>query len=117
MPGNTLAASKPKLEQDLKRLLEDASYQADMSMLIEDKSVDSRIAAKVKADMDKACRKKAKKFAETAYRPLAQAIYDFVSEIGITLTPKGTLIAPQAPTGALPITGSASTTTQDILIT
>lgn len=116
MAGKTLAASKPKLEQDLKKLLEDASYEADMSILIENGSVDPRIATKVKSDMDAACRKKAKKFAETAYKPLAQAIYDFVIEIGINLVPKGTLIAPQAPAGTLPITGSASTSTQDITI-
>lgn len=116
MAGLTLQGAKPKLEQDLKKLLEDASYEADMSMLQENGDVDPRIAAKVKKDMDAACRKKAQKFAEKAYKPLAQAIYDFVKEIGINLVPKGTLIAPQAPAGALPVTGSASTSTQDITI-
>ena len=116
MAGLTLQGAKPKLEQDLKKLLEDASYEADMAMLLEDGSVDSRIAAKIKSDMDKACRKKAQKFAEKAHKPLAQAIYDFVKEIGINLVPKGTLIAPQAPSGSLPVTGSASTSTQDITI-
>lgn len=116
MAGKTLAASKPKLEQDLKKLLENASYEAELTMILDNSSVDPRIASKIKSDMDKACRKKAQKFAEKAYRPLAQAIYDFVVEIGINLVPKGTLIAPQAITGALPITGSASTSTQDITI-
>ncbi len=117
MAGLTLEKAKPKLEQDLKKLLEDASYEADMSMLIENSSVDPRIAAKIKKDMDAACRKKAQKFAEKAYKPLAQAIYDFVLEIGITLTPKGTLMCPQSPAGMNPITGTASTTTQDFSIT
>lgn len=115
MAGLTLEGAKPKLEQDLKKLLEDASYDADMSMIIEDASVDSRIMAKVKSVMDEACRKKAKKFAETAYKPLAQAIYDFVKEIGINLVPKGTLLSPPGITGG-PVTGTASTTTQDITI-
>lgn len=116
MAGKTLAASKPKLEQDLKKLLEDACYEAEMSMLMDNGEVDPRIAAKIKLDMDMACRKKAQKFAEKAHKPLAQAIYDFVIEIGINLVPKGTLIAPQAPAGSLPVTGSASTSTQDITI-
>lgn len=117
MAGKTLIASKPKLETDLKKLLEDASYEAEMTMLGDGKNVDSGVAARVKKDFDTSARKKAQKFAEMAYRPLAQAIYDFVMEIGITLIPKGTLIAPQAPAGALPITGSASTMTQDFTIT
>lgn len=116
MAGLTLQGAKPKLEQDLKKLLEDACYEADMSMLIENSSVDPRIASKVKSDMDAACRKKAQKFADTAHKPLAQAIYEFVKEIGINLVPKGTLLCPQSPAGVNPITGQASTSTQDITI-
>ncbi len=115
MAGLTLNGAKPKLETDLKKLLEDALYESEMTMV--NGCDEPRIAAKVKQVLDKAAREKAKKFAEKAYQPLAKAIYEFVKEIGITLTPKGTLIAPQAPAGALPITGTASTTTQDILIT
>lgn len=116
MAGKTLAASKPKLEQDLKKLLENASYEADMTMACDKGEADPRISAKLNKDMSEACRKKAKKFAEEAYKPLAQAIYDFVMEIGINLTPRGTLIAPQAPSGALPVQGVASTSTQDITV-
>ncbi|MDE7346045.1 MAG: hypothetical protein K2N48_04790 [Muribaculaceae bacterium] len=115
MAGKTLAASKPKLEQDLKQLLENAFYESEMTAFSAGKG-DPRISAAVKKTMDAGARKKAQKFAEKAYKPLAQAIYDFVIEIGINLVPKGTLIAPQAPAGALPITGSASTSTQDITI-
>lgn len=115
MAGLTLAGAKPKLEQDIKKLLEDALYEAEMSGVTAG-DADPRIAAMVKTELDKASRKKAKKFAEVAYGPMAQAIYSFVLEIGVTLVPKGTLIAPQAPAGALPITGSASTTTQDFII-
>lgn len=116
MAGQTLAASKPKLEQDIKKLLEDACYEAEMTMINGGSKADPRIVAKIQKDMDAASRKKARKFAEKAYKPLAEAIYNFVKEIGINLTPKGTLIAPQAPAGALPITGTASTSTQDIII-
>lgn len=116
MAGKTLAASKPKLEQDLKKLLYDAFYEAEMSMFNDASSADSRIIASAKQSMTKASQDKANKFADKAYKPLAQAIYDFVMEIGINLVPAGTLIAPQAPTGALPITGSASTSTKDITV-
>ena len=115
MAGKTLAASKPKLEQDLKKLLEEASYEADIA-LIEGGDADPRINATANQVLDDAAKKRAKKFAEKAYKPLAQAIYDFVIEIGINLIPKGTLMAPQAPAGTLPITGSASTSTQDITV-
>lgn len=116
MAGLTLQGAKPKLEADLLKLLEDASYEADMSMLLEDSETDPRIAAKIKQDMDIACRKKAQTFAQKAYKPLAQAIYDFVKEIGINLSPKGTLLCPQSPAGINPVQGMASTSTQDITI-
>jgi hypothetical protein len=89
-----------------------------MSLLNEGADIDAGIAARIKNDIiEPANRKKAQKFAENAYKPLAQAIYDFVMEIGITLTPRGTLLAPQAPSGTLPVTGAASTTTKDFTIT
>lgn len=115
MAGKTLAASKPKLEQDLKKLLEDACYESEMTMFNENTDADPRIVATVRNTMDEAAHKKAKKFAEQAYQPLAQAIYDFVMEIGINLVPKGTLLAPPGIAGG-PVTGSASTSTQDITI-
>lgn len=115
MAGLTLGASKPKLEQDIRQILEDAFYEAEMTT--KDDGGESRITAMVNDLLDKTSRKKAKTFADKAYQPLAQAIYDFVMEIGVTLTPKGTLMAPQATTGILPVTGTASTTTQDIVIT
>lgn len=108
MAGQTLISSKPKLEQDLKKILEDSMYEADMTSLLDGDGVEPSIAAKIRKDMDAACRKKAQKFAERAYGPLAQAIYDFVKEIGITLTPTGLLMAPQAVSGILPVTGTAT---------
>ena len=111
----TLGASKPKLEQDIRKILEDAFYEAEMTT--KDDGGEARITSMVNELLDKTSRKKAQTFADKAYQPLAQAIYDFVSEIGITLTPKGTLMAPQAISGILPVTGIASTTTQDIIVT
>ena len=115
MAGKTLAASKPKLEQDLKTLLEDSFYESEMTAFSTGKG-DPRISAAVKKTMDEGARKKAQKFAEKAYKPLAQAIYDFVMEIGINLVPKGTLLCPQSPAGVQMVTGQASTSTQDITI-
>ena len=115
MAGKTLAASKPKLEQDIKKLLEDACYESEMTAFATGKG-DPRIVAAVKKSMEQGARKKAQKFAEKAYQPLAQAIYDFVMEIGINLSPKGTLLCPQSPAGVNPVTGMASTSTQDITV-
>lgn len=117
MAGLTLAAAKPKLETDLKKLLEDSFYEAEMTAFNEGGDADPRIMVMVKQEMDKAAHKKAKKFADKAYKPLAEAIYKFVLEIGIDLIPTGKLIAPQAPSGSLPITGTASTATSDFKIT
>lgn len=112
MAGKTLAGAKPKLEEDIKKLLEDSFYKAEMTALDEGGDADSRIIAMVKQEMDKASRKKAQEFANKAYKPLADAIYDFVKEIGIDLIPKGTLTSPTGPVG-----GSASTKTSDFIIT
>lgn len=117
MAGKTLAGAKPKLEEDLKKLLEDSFYEAEMTAFNSGGKADPRIIAMVNQEMNKASRKKAKKFAEEAYKPLAEAIYNFVLEIGIDLIPTGKLIAPQAPSGALPIQGTASTKTSDFIIT
>lgn len=115
MAGLTLVAAKPKLEQDIKKILEDAMYESEMTTMSDGE--EPRVSAMVKSLLEQTSRKKAKKFAEQACKPMAEAIYNFVSEIGITLTPKGTLLAPQAPTGVLPISGTASTTTKDFMIT
>ena len=116
MAGKTLAAAKPKLEEDIKKLLEDSFYEAEMTAFDMGCDADPRITAMVQQEMDKASRKKARKFAEEAYKPLAKAIYEFVLEIGIDLIPTGMLLAPQASSGTLPVTGKASTMTSDFII-
>lgn len=115
MAGLTLAAAKPKLEQDIKKILEDALYEAEMTTMSEGE--EPRISAMVKSLLEQTSKKKAQKFAEQVCTPMAEAIYKFVSEIGITLTPKGTLMAPQSSSGILPVSGTASTTTKDFIIT
>ena len=116
MAGKTLAAAKPKLEADIKKLLEDSFYEAEMTAFNMGTDADPRIIAMVQQEMDKASRKKAQIFAARACMPLAKAIYEFVLEIGIDLIPTGMLMAPQAPSGTLPITGKASTMTSDFII-
>ena len=116
MPGKTLAASLPTLITDVTKCAQEAMKEAILATAESGDSVDPTITATIKADLEILANKIALKFASKLAPSLAQAIYAFVSEIGITLIPKGTLIAPQAPAGALPITGVASTTTQDITV-
>ena len=116
MAGKTLAASIPQFNADLNRCLNDAMYEAFMTSLGKGDDVDPTISATITADMEIAARKYSMKFASVLAPRLADAIYKFVSEIGINLSPKGTLLAPQAISGVLPVTGTASTSTKDIVV-
>ena len=91
-------------------------YEAFMTSLGKGDDVDPTISATITADMEIAARKYSMKFASVLAPRLADAIYKFVSEIGINLSPKGTLLAPQAMSGVLPVTGTASTSTKDIVV-
>lgn len=116
MAGKTLAASLPTLQADLLNCLKKASYEAFKTTALSGDNVDPTISATISADMENAATQFSVKFASELSQPMAQAIYNFVSEIGIVLTPTGLLMAPQAPAGSLPIVGSASTTTHDFVI-
>lgn len=96
--AKTLSASKPILKQDLQTLLEKAAYEAYLTQQ-NTGDCDPALASQLESDLKKAADTFAKKFAETAADPLATAIHNFVKEIGIMATPKGTLIsaAPGAP--------------------
>lgn len=117
MAGLTLVGSLPQFTKDLTDCLSKAGKEAFLSTLSSGDDVDPAVATTIKADMELAATKFGMKLATTLAPDLSQAIYKFVSEIGITLTPKGTLLAPQAPSGVLPIMGTASTMSQDIVIT
>jgi hypothetical protein len=94
--GMTLAGAKPKLEQDLYKAFNDA-YMSQFSMNVE--------AGKYMGESQKCLEDAADKFAKELSKSMAQAIYDFVKEIGIQATLSGTVISPSGPcTGALPPT-------------
>lgn len=111
----TLAGAKPKLQADIMQCAHDAIKEAYMTS-ISSGEADPVIATKIKADAQIASEKYATEFAKSLAPKLADAIYNFVKEISITLTPTGTLIAPQAPAGSLPVTGVSGTEIGDIKV-
>lgn len=98
----TLAGAKPELANDLKDLLQKAAYEALLTGN-RPSGDNPEISANTTKVMQDAAQRFSDKFAELAYQPMADAIYKFVKEIGITAVPKGTLIAP---TSGGPVTGS-----------
>lgn len=111
MTTQTLVAAKPQLQKDLKDLLEKACYEAEMTAVTNSSAANPEIMKYVNGVMDEAAKAKAKKFAEVAYEPLAEAIHNFVKEIGIVLVPTGTLMSPTGP-----VSGAASTMKSDFTI-
>lgn len=115
MAGLTLTASLPKLVADLTKCIQDSAYQAYMSTITSSSEADPSIQTRVKADAEIAARKYATTFATTLAPNLAQAIHAYTSEIGITIIPKGTLIAATT-TGPAIVSGTVGTTTKDVLV-
>lgn len=105
---------KPKLEQNLKMHLHDAAKAA----FLESKSgASSDQQATCDANTEQFAEKFATKFANEAAPKLAQDIFDFCMGIEIVLAPASQgLIAPQAPSGTLPVQGSASTSAGDFSV-
>ena len=94
--GMTLAGAKPKLEQDLYKAFNDAYLSQFQS---------NPDAGKYSGEAQNSVKESADKFAKELSKTMAQAIYDFVKEIGIQATLSGTVISPSGPcTGALPPT-------------
>lgn len=114
MPSS-LAIAKKKFETDLQKLLYDAYYAAECTFLLGG-DADPVIDQRINKDSDEAFKKKSDTFAKNAAPPLADAIYNYILEMKIDLTPEGTLIAPQAPSGALPVQGISSTMTGGIKV-
>lgn len=100
-----LSTAKPTLESNIKQILYDSLYNALKSMYSNSSLTEAVINNAAKKEIDDASKKTAQIFADDASGPLADAIYDFVKSIGITATPKGTLISPGGMTPA-PVTGS-----------
>lgn len=99
MPA-TLIGAKPKLESDLRRILQKAAEEAFKTANKGDGS-DMQIESYVNNAIKDAAKRFSEKFAEEAYKEMANAIYEFVKEIGIKATP-GLLMSPHGPvTGAI----------------
>lgn len=83
-----LSAALPMLQQNILKILKDA-YMTQFSANGE--------AGSYSASLQLEMEKKAMEFATKAAQPTAQAIHDFVKEIGITTTVSGTIVAPPMP--------------------
>lgn len=92
----TLIAAKPILQQDLYKAFHDA-YMSQFQNNSE--------AGKYNNDSKKSIEKAADKFSQQLSKDMAQAIYDFVKEIGIEVIIPPTVISPSGPcTGSIPMT-------------
>ena len=90
-----LSSAKPKLEKDIEDILYKALYKAQ-NMVFEPGGSEPMIDNFIKNTIDKTAKEYAKTAAKEAAKPLAEAIYNFVKEIGIVATPKA-LISPHGP--------------------
>lgn len=97
----TLIVAKSQLSLDLKKVLREAAYEAQITCKSD--GADKEIRSALHRRIDEAAMKFAEKFADTAHKPMAEAIYNFVKEIGIVVTPMGTLISA---TPGSPVTGT-----------
>ena len=104
--GKTLGVAKTELEQKLKKAFFDAGYSAYMTQY-----QPNAIPEAQKYDEDDSLKKLQEKLAtdyanelsESLAKDMAEAIYNFVKEIGIQITIPPTVIAPSGPcTGAIP---------------
>lgn len=87
-----LISAKPTLQTDIQKLMYDAAREAYLTSQ-ETGDADPIISKRMKQDQEKAADRFAKAFSNSCCQPLADAIYKFVKEIGITLTPSGALIS------------------------
>lgn len=100
----TLIVAKSELALDLKKILRKAAYEAQITCKRDgaDKDIQSTLHQKI----DEAAMEFAEKFAEVSHKDLSEAIYHFVKEIGVVITPAGSLISatPGSPvTGVIPM--------------
>lgn len=101
----TLAGALPEFQKNLRDNIQKAAMDAFMST-VQSGGGDSQMNGAIEKQYSKASKKFADTFADSLAKPLAKTIMDFVLETGIIMTPTGTLIAPQAMSGALPVTGN-----------
>ena len=92
-----LSTAKPILQNDLKKLLESAAYDAYMELLQKNQVSEAGNDGEIEKEHKKLADKFSKKFASTAAGPVATAIHDFVKEIGISCTIPPSVISPITP--------------------
>lgn len=103
--AKTLGVAKVTLEQDLKDAFKTAGYDAYMEQFLK-----SNTTSKSDSDAQKGFEDLAEKFSKTLSesisKDMAQAIYDFVMEIGIQVSSvPPSVIAPSGPcSGTIPMT-------------
>lgn len=92
-----LSTAKPILQNDLKKLLEIAAYDAYMELLQKNQVPQAGNDNDIKTKHEEIAKAFSKTFASTAAGPVATAIHDFVKEIGISCTIPPSVISPITP--------------------
>ena len=101
-----LTTNIKKFETDVKQILESSMYETLTNSFIQ--SGDGVIDKYVKDGIDDAAKKMSKVFAESAAKPLTQAINDHIKSAGIIITIPPTAMALTCAVG--PVTGTISVT-------
>ena len=92
-----LSTAKPTLKNDLKKVLESAAYDAYMELYQKNKVAEAKSDSDAKDAHEKIAKAFSKTFADKACGPVANAIHDFVKEIGISCTIPPSVISPITP--------------------
>lgn len=90
-----LKSALPKLQSNIEKILTESLYEAQMTSF-KASGQESIIDNFCNNAIKEAAMEYAKKASEKASKPLAEAIYDFVMEIGIIAVPKS-LTSPAGP--------------------
>ena len=101
----TLIGSKSKLEKDLNDAFNNAAKEAYMTQFKSNNVAEAgRHDAAAKSKYEKQAKEYAQTLADELAGKMAQAIYDFVKEIGIQVTIPSSVVAPSGPCwGTIPM--------------
>lgn len=92
-----LSTAKPTLQNDLKKVMEAAAYDAYMELFCKNQVSEAKTDSDAKDAHEKIAKAFSKTFASKASGPVATAIHDFVKEIGISCTIPPSVISPITP--------------------
>lgn len=108
--------AKPALEKSINAILHKAALAAQLSTITDNSTGDPAADAYIDQCTQKFSEEWAKKFADEASGPLADAIYTFAKSVEIVMTPTSQgLVIPMAPS-PIPLQGFGSTTGGDFKV-